>query len=180
MGDFVKGPISADLPVELSRHLWLHRRIDTYTLNSPAFQRSRRRLDPRFRYARGILVDVFYDHFLARNWSRYSPLPLAEFSQLVYRGLQSSVKLLPEALQQQLPRMIEYDWLTSYQYPDVVLRVLQRLEVRLQHKFPLAEGFEELERCQLGLENDFVDFMQELTEEIETWIWPGEGAGQLQ
>lgn len=174
MGDFVKGPVPADLPDELARHLWLHRRIDTYTSNNLVFQCSRRRLDPRFRYARGVLVDVFYDHFLARFWSHYSAQPLADFAQDVYQGLQSCFELLPESLQQQLPRMIEHDWLTSYQYPDVVLRVLQRLEVRLRHKFPLAEGFVELERCGFELENDFADFMFQLRGEITDWHWPGE------
>lgn len=169
MGDFVKGPVPVDLPAELSRYLQLHRRIDTYTLNSPAFQRSRRRLDPRFRYARGILVDVFYDHFLACSWSRYANRSLADFAQEVYRGLQSCFELLPTALQQQLPRMIEHDWLTSYQYPDVVQRVLQRLEERLQHRFPLSEGIVELNLLHCELEHDFAGFMQELTEEIALW-----------
>lgn len=174
MGDFVKGPVQDGLPAELAKHLWLHRRIDTYSSSSPAFKLSRQRLDPRFRYARGVLVDIFYDHFLARYWSRYSPQNLADFAQSVYRGLEDCFELLPESLQQQLPRMIEHDWLTSYQHPDVVLRVLQRLEVRLRHKFPLAEGFAELERCQAELETDFTDFMQELRCEITTWRWPGE------
>ncbi len=163
MGDFVKGPVPPDLPAELRRYLQLHRRIDTYTQQSPAFQKSRRRLDPRFRYARSILVDVFYDHLLARNWKQYATQPLDLFAQQVYRGLQSCYDLLPEPLQQQLPRMIEHDWLTSYQDQAVVLRVLQRLEVRLQHKFPLAQGIGELERFRQELESDFTDFMVEAT-----------------
>ncbi|NOY12312.1 MAG: DUF479 domain-containing protein [Deltaproteobacteria bacterium] len=166
MGDFVKGPIPADLPDELSRHLRLHRRLDSYTQQSRAFQRSRRRLDPRFRYARSILVDVFYDHFLARHWRQYSSRPLTAFAQDVYRGLQSNYALLPAALQQQLPHMIEHDWLTSYQHTDVVSKVLRRLEMRLQHKFPLAQGIAELERCQASLENDFAAFMLEVTDVI--------------
>jgi len=161
MGDFVKGPVPKHLPSELRQHLQLHRLIDSYTTESPAFQSSRRRLDPRFRYARGVLVDVFYDHFLACNWSYYSQSQLTDFAQHVYRGLQSCYELLPESLQHQLPRMIEYDWLTSYRQPDVVLRVLQRLETRLRYKFPLAEGFSELERCQIELKSDFTNFMCE-------------------
>lgn len=169
MGDFVKGPVPADLPVELSRYLRLHRRIDSYTQQNPVFQQSRRRLDPRFRYARSILVDVFYDHFLARNWSQYSSQPLAEFAQDVYRGLQASHGLLPELLQQQLPHMIEHDWLTSYQDSEVVLRVLQRLEKRLKNKFPLAQGIDELERCRVPLGNDFSAFMIEATAMVDDW-----------
>lgn len=167
MGDFVKGPISTELPEELSTHLQLHRRIDTFTTQSHSFQRSRRRLDPRFRYARAILVDVFYDHFLASDWADYSSTPLEEFSQNVYRGLRECYDHLPPALQAQLPRMTEYDWLTSYREPAVVLRVLQRLEVRLNHRFPLSEGFSELNLHRVDLKDDFGQFMQELNTELD-------------
>lgn len=169
MGDFVKGPVPVSLPTELAKHLRLHRRIDTYTSQSPAFQNSRRRIDPRFRYARGILVDVFYDHFLACHWEKFSDCTLQDFAQQVYRGLESCFELLPAALQRQLPSMIAHDWLSSYRKQDVVLRVLERLEVRLQQKFPLAEGIVELNRGRAELENDFFDFMQELSDAITDW-----------
>ena len=169
MGDFVKGPIPVDLPPELARHLRLHRQIDTFTSVSSFFQSSRRRLDPRYRYARAVLVDVFYDHLLACRWDDYSAQPLNSFAQSVYRGLQSCFHLLPPGLQEQLPRMVEHDWLTSYREPAVVLRVLQRLEARLKHKIPLAEGFTELERCRDELNIDFSQFMNELNREIATW-----------
>ncbi len=169
MGDFVKGAVPATFPEELSRHLKLHRHIDSLTQQSEIFQTSRRRLDPRFRYARSVLVDVFYDHFLACRWEEYSNQPLADFSQDVYRGLQSCYDLLSPGLQQQLPRMIEYDWLTAYRQPDIIQRVLQRLEERLKHKIPLAAGFSQLELWRTDLENDFGDFMTEAQQETIAW-----------
>ncbi|SHI47895.1 Acyl carrier protein phosphodiesterase [Malonomonas rubra DSM 5091] len=169
MGDFVKGAVPEDWPQELKLHLYLHRKLDRFTADDPIFAQSRMRLDPRFRYARGILVDVFYDHFLARNWSRYSDQPLEFFSRDVYRGLLQCFELLPAALQQQLPRMIEYDWLTSYQYPDVVLRVLQRLQQRLKNRFPLTDAFSDLERWGDDLEADFFRFMPVAANEMNKW-----------
>jgi len=169
MGDFVKGPVPDDLPDQLSRHLKLHRHIDRLTQNDEFFQASRRRLDPRFRYARSILVDVFYDHFLAIRWDEYSSQPLADFSQDVYRGLQTCFDLLAPALQHQLPRMIEYDWLTSYQQTDVVQRVLVRLEERLHHKVPLSDGFDQLGLRQGELEKDFTAFMDNVTRTVSAW-----------
>ena len=169
MGDFVKGAVPATFPEELSRHLKLHRHIDSLTQRSEIFQTSRRRLDPRFRYARSVLVDVFYDHFLACCWDDYSEQPLAEFSQNVYRGLQSCYDLLSPGLQQQLPRMIEYDWLTAYRRPEVVQRVLQRLEERIKHKIPLAAGFPQLELWREELEIDFVAFMDEARQVTTVW-----------
>ncbi|MCW8860076.1 MAG: acyl carrier protein phosphodiesterase [Deltaproteobacteria bacterium] len=169
MGDFVKGSDLSGLPGDLVRHLKLHRHIDSFTLRSDSFQKSRKRLDPRFRYARGVLVDVFYDHILACQWGSYSQQPLPEFSSDVYRGLQSCYELLSPGLQKQLPHMVEYDWLTSYREPQVVQRVLQRLEERIQHKFPLASGFPELERWQGELENDFSTFMPEAGSVVAKW-----------
>jgi acyl carrier protein phosphodiesterase len=169
MGDFVKGSVPETLPEELSRHLKLHRHIDSLTQTSELFQRSRRRLDPRFRYARSVLVDVFYDHFLACRWDEFSVQPLADFSQDVYRGLQSCYDHLSPGLQQQLPRMIEYDWLTAYRRPEIVQRVLRRLEERLKHKISLAAGFSQLELLRDELENDFVAFMDEALQVTIAW-----------
>ncbi len=169
MGDFVKGAVSESLPDELSRHLKLHRHIDSLTQRSEVFQTSRRRLDPRFRYARSVLVDVFYDHFLACRWDEYSNQPLASFSQTVYCGLQSCYDHLSPGLQQQLPRMIEYDWLTSYQQPNIVQRVLERLEDRINHKLPLAAGFSQLDLWREELECDFQRFMNEAQRVTTVW-----------
>jgi len=169
MGDFVKGVVPETLPAELSRHLRLHRHIDSLTQTSELFQMSRRRLDPRFRYARSVLVDVFYDHFLACRWGEYSNQSLADFSQQVYHGLQSCFDHLSPGLQRQLPRMIEYDWLTSYRNPEVVQRVLHRLEERIQHKIPLAAGFSQLDLWRNELETDFVAFMDEAQQVTTAW-----------
>ena len=169
MGDFVKGPVPETLPEELSRHLKLHRHIDSLTQTSERFQISRRRLDPRFRYARSVLIDVFYDHFLACRWDEFSAVSLADFSQDVYRGLQSCYDHLSPGLQQQLPRMIEYDWLTAYRRPEIVQRVLQRLQERLKHKIEFAAGFSQLELYHDELENDFVAFMDEAQQVTTVW-----------
>lgn len=169
MGDFLKGAIPEQLPATLRAHLQLHRQIDSFTQRSPSFQTSRRRLDPRFRHGRSVLVDVFYDHFLASNWQRYHALPLSVFSAQVYQGLAAHDELLPQPLQQILPRMIEHDWLFSYRQEKVVAKVLLRLQQRLQNKLPLAEGFAELQKWRSELENDFFRFMLEAEQFVALW-----------
>lgn len=169
MGDFVKGRDLSDYPQELARHLRLHRHVDAFTSHSPAFQLSRRRLDARFRHGRAVLVDVFYDHLLACYWSEYAAQPLDEFVQDVYRGLESCFASLSPELQRLLPRMIADDWLASYRRPEVVARVLQRLEQRLGGKVPLAAGFPELARQRRLLEEDFRRFMEEVQPLVQHW-----------
>ncbi|MFO7765937.1 MAG: ACP phosphodiesterase [Pelovirga sp.] len=162
MGDFFKGNNFDGLPDDLVFHLKLHRRLDTFTLSSPPFQSSRRRLDPGFGHGRSILVDVFYDHLLACRWDTYAEVPLPDFAREVYSGLHVCYHYLPARLQEQLPRMTAADWLSSYRHEDVVERVLQRLEQRLRHKIPLASGYQQLSRHRAGLEEDFTAFMADI------------------
>ncbi len=169
MGDFVKGALPETLPGQLVRHIRLHRYIDRLTCSDETFQISRRRLDPHFRHARSVLVDIFYDHLLARHWDEYSAQPLAVFAQGVYCGLQECFDVLSPALQQQLPRMIEYDWLTSYRRTETVQRVLIRLEERLRHKVPLAAGFSQLDMWRDELYGDFSQFMADTMTAVAAW-----------
>ena len=169
MGDFHKGAIPQELPQPLRRHLQLHRRIDSLTQQNDYFQTSRRRLDPRYRYARSVLVDVFYDHFLAQNWQSYHQQSLLEFSRQVYAGLVEQQQHLSPGLLQILPRMSEHNWLYSYQREEIVERVLQRLEQRLKYRLPLADGFGELHRWRQELEVDFADFMRDAGKFVKLW-----------
>lgn len=169
MGDFVKGSRFDGMPDDLVLHLKLHRALDTYTRVSEPFQRSRRRLDPSLRHGRSVIIDVFYDHFLACNWSDFSTSSLPEFAQQVYGGLVDCHDCLHPKLQQQLPRMIENDWLTSYQRPEVVKRVLQRLEQRLNYKLPLVDGFKDLAVLRDTLEGDFRNFITAAEIHVAQW-----------
>ena len=163
MGDFVKGRIPADYPEKIALGLHLHRRIDSLAQNSPHTRRSRQRLAPKFGHGRGIIVDIFYDHFLAANWCDYSPVPLESYAADFYTLLQSSHQQLPDGLKQITPRMIEYNWLVSYQHRDVVGKALHRIAQRLSRPLPLAEGVDDLVAHEGSLLEDFAGFMNEAT-----------------
>lgn len=167
MGDFVKGPIPADFPEKLALGLHLHRRIDSLAQNSPHTRQSRRRLQPKFGHGRGIIVDIFYDHFLASNWSDYSTEPLESYADKVYRLLQEKHAQLPAGLQQVAPRMIEHNWLVSYRHRWVVGRALQRIAQRLSRPLPLAEGVDDLADHDALFLQDFKGFMTEAADFVK-------------
>ena len=161
MGDFVKGLIPASYPEKIALGLHLHRRIDTLSQNSPHTRQSRQRLHPKFGHGRGIIVDIFYDHFLASSWSDYSSEPLEIYASRVYRLLQENHNQLPTDLQQIAPRMVEQNWLVSYRQRKVVGRALQSIEQRLSRSLPLAEGVNDLAAHEVSLRHDFRGFMTE-------------------
>lgn len=161
MGDFVKGRIPADYSEKIALGLHLHRRIDSLAQNSPYTRNSRQRLGPKFGHGRGIIVDIFYDHFLAANWRDYSSSHLTSYAADVYTLLQASHQQLPNGLQRVAPRMIKYDWLVSYQHREVVGKALQKIAQRLSRPLPLAEGVDDLNTHEVSLMQDFTGFMNE-------------------
>ena len=98
IGDWIKGPLPGALPDDLAKGVALHRAIDSYAESNPAFCRSRSRVSAdRRRYA-GVLVDVFYDHLLARNWVAIHNRPLDEYCAGVYRLIEDTAERPPRFL----------------------------------------------------------------------------------
>lgn len=159
MGDFVKGRLDDRYPAEIRKGLCQHRKIDSFAHNHATFRRSKARINPVFGHSRGILVDIFYDHFLASNWSDFASVSLETFAQSVYGLLQENFDLLPPGLQRIAPRMIEHDWLVSYREISVIRRVLERLAQRLSRPVPLEEAMEDLREHYEGLKKDSFGFI---------------------
>jgi len=169
MGDFLKGPLPEGGDPHLRKHLLLHRKLDTFAAGNAHFLSSCRRLDTRYRFGRSILIDVFYDHFLACHWNSLADVPLETFSAQVYAGLSDCQEMLPTGLRQLLPRMVREDWLCSYRDPAIVGRVLMSLERRLRHRLPLAQGVDDLTDCRAALEADFGRFIAEAVGFVGEW-----------
>lgn len=167
MGDFVKGPLDGTFRSDVRWGIELHRKVDLFAHHSPDFRRSRLRIDDSFGYFRAIMVDVFYDHFMASTWSRHSPTPLPEFARGIYGLLRGHLAELPMGLQEVAPRMIAHDWLTSYRDLEIIGRVLKRLSTRLRKANPLGRGLVELERNYTGMEQDFERFLASAREHVE-------------
>jgi len=155
MGDFVKGPLEGRYDAELTRALALHRRIDSYTDAHDVVRSSRRRVSPARRRFAGILVDMFYDHFLARLWAEYCNVPLEQFTAHVYAVLREHRPLLPERLLQIATRMGDGDWLASYQRVEAVAVALDRIGGRLTRGNAMLRSGDELLAQYETFEADF-------------------------
>ena len=162
MGDFVKGPLDARDGSALSSALALHRRIDTYTDAHPIVAVSRSRMSAARRRFAGILVDMFYDHFLARHWPDYSTVPLDRFTARVYDVLLSRSDELPERLRYIAPHMARTDWLGSYRHLEAVGVALDRIGNSLKRGNFLLGSIEELVANYAALEQDFRSFFPEV------------------
>ncbi|UDI94194.1 MULTISPECIES: ACP phosphodiesterase [unclassified Pseudomonas] len=160
-GDFVKGRLQGQFDPEIEAAIALHRQIDVFTDRHPLVDVSLARFSrTRRRYA-GIVLDVFFDHCLARDWTLYADRPLAQFTSDVYRVL-SSERQLPERLAKIVPHMVANDWLGSYQQFEVLEQVLRGISRRLTRPEELAGAMEDLRRLYEPLSEDFRLFYPQL------------------
>lgn len=166
MGDFVKGRLAGRFPPGIARGIELHRRIDSFANRNEMFRASKRRIDGSFGHYRGVLVDLFYDHFLAAEWNNYSTVPYLQFIESAYRTLGDHEAVLPERLLRVLPAMFS-DWLPSYREIAGIEGVLQRISVRIARPNPLSSGIGELGRNYDLLREDFHRFYPELNGYVE-------------
>ena len=162
MGDFVKGPLDDRDASGITAAIALHRHIDSFTDAHPLVANSRARVGPTRRRYAGILVDLFYDHFLARHWRDYSDVPLHQFTARVYAALRANENLLPERLRYIAPRMAASDWLASYRDVEAIGIALDRMGERLKRGNALLGSAAELTASYAGFEADFRAFFPEV------------------
>lgn len=160
-GDFVKGPLAGRFAAEVEAAILLHRRIDAFTDRHPLVRAACARFPVERRRYAGILLDLFFDHCLARHWDDYADEPLTGFSARVYRVLDAEPQL-PGRLAQIAPRMAAQDWLGSYREFAVLERVLLNMQRRLSRPEGLDGALIELERLYPVLLEDFRRFYPEL------------------
>lgn len=169
VGDFVKGLLPAGLPPAIAAGVRLHRHIDSFADSQPAFRRSRARISPARRRVGGIMVDMFYDHFLARHWHAFHALQLEDYNAGLYRLLAEHEAVLPAAFRTILPRMRAEDWLSAYRSETVIARAIDRMALRLRPGNALSGGGHELRRDYAGFEHDFFEFMEEAERFATRW-----------
>ncbi|MGH8694366.1 MAG: ACP phosphodiesterase [Burkholderiales bacterium] len=162
MGDFVKGPLDDRYGSEVTRAIAMHRKIDVFTDAHPVVLQSKSRMSAERRRYAGIMVDVFYDHFLARHWQDFHDEPLAEFTGRVYRVLERYHTVLPERLQRMAPMMMHWDWLGSYADIGSIYTALNRIGQRLKRENRLMNSADELVGNYAQLEADFRAFLPEV------------------
>ena len=169
LGDFVKGSIGNRYLPLISKGIELHRKIDSYTDNHRLFLASKNIVSPQRRRFAGIMIDLFYDHFLAIHWYNYSKIPLNIFSQQVYEILMKNQELFPGTLSRILPYMVEQDWLTSYQDVNNIGKALNRISIRFKYKNTLFNSVEELESNYSLFEEYFHNFFPDLIDYVEIY-----------
>ena len=162
IADSIKGSKYTTYPPEIQKGILLHRQIDTMTDAHHAFRQSTKRLHKNYGHYSGIIVDIFYDHFLAKNWLSYSDVPLEDYIQSFYTLLRDNFQILPDNIQKMVPIMIEGNWLLIYADLEGIDRVLAGMNQRTKNRSGMDSAGEELRAFYSLFEADFKLVMKDL------------------
>ena len=165
IGDFVKGPqLQERFAPSVVQGIQLHRAIDAFTDSHPVVLQSKARLRPKYRHYAPVIVDVFYDHYLASNWAGYSATLLTDFAQHCYGTLELHRPILPAEAQQMLPYMIRGNWLVGYAQQEGIRRALTGMSRRTKFDSKMDEAINELRQWYEEFGKEFRAFFPDLEE----------------
>jgi len=162
IADSIRGNKFKHLPERVQKGILLHREIDTYTDAHPIARLSSKRLHQNYSHYSRVIVDIFYDHFLAKNWQQYSDTPLGIFVDKFYDLLEDNFTILPDGTKRMIPYMISDNWLLNYAQMDGIGRVLNGMNRRTNNKSKMNFAIIDLEKNYEAFEVEFTAFFNEL------------------
>lgn len=162
IGDFVKGREMKHFPFLVQAGITLHRQIDTYTDLHPLVKEVQLHLRPKHSHYSRVISDIFFDYFLAKNWSKYSSLDLKDFSQQTYGLLTQSTLPFPDSFQRMLYWMKHQDWLYAYQTHHGLQAALDGLSRRARFDSKMEQASLLLQKKEEEFELIFFEFFKDL------------------
>ena len=162
MADGIRGSHYLEFPKEIQQGVLLHRTIDTFTDAHPTYRKSKHRLHERYGHYSGVIMDIVYDHFLAKNWAVYHEEPLEDYAERFYRSLHNNYDVLTEKTQNMMPYMIDRNWLLSYATLSGLEMILFQMDYRTQHRAHMQNAMAEVQEFYLEFEEEFTLFFEEL------------------
>jgi acyl carrier protein phosphodiesterase len=162
IADSIQGNRFDGLTEGIIKGISLHRKIDTYTDAHPVFLTSKHRFSKDFDKYSGVLMDIIYDHYLAKNFEQYSSLSLQNHADGIYDILKNKYDFLPEHAKRFYGYMTERNILFHYSSIEGIQTVLTHLSNRIRNRFELQLAIPILEANYQEIEEEFFIFFKDL------------------
>ncbi len=162
IADSIRGNKYKHLPPRIIKGIELHRNIDTFTDAHRIHKKSSKRLHANYSHYSRVIVDIYYDHFLAKNWEHYCDVSLDEFVADFYDLLEDNYAILPNSVKRMMPHMIADNWLLNYGKMEGIANVLNGMNRRTKNKSKMNLAIVDLEEHYTEFETEFTSFFKEL------------------
>jgi acyl carrier protein phosphodiesterase len=170
VADFITNRELSNYTEGVKRGILLHREIDAFTDAHPVVKQSTKRLHPFHHKYSPVIVDVYYDFLLAKNWDKYAVgnnRNLRFFVDNIYNLLTNRVLELPEKLQKRLHLMIADDWLMRYTTYEGLHGAFLRIEKAAAFSGNFEKAAANLELFLDEFDNEFNQFFPDLQARVK-------------
>lgn len=162
VADFIKGKELRQFSKEIQIGILLHREIDSFTDAHPLVKAGQSYLRPKFRHYSSVITDIFFDHFLAKHWEKYSGIPLDIFASETYDSLEKHLPELPEGFGEMFYWMKTQNWLLHYRELEGIQRTLNGMTRRAKFDSKMNESTLFLVEKEAEFEVIFFAFFKDL------------------
>lgn len=162
IADFIRGHKLKTFPKPILNGIALHREIDVFTDNHPVVKESIEILKPKQGRYSTVILDVYFDYFLAKNWNKFSEVSLLNFSQSVYKDFKVYEEVFPAKMKPAVKSIIYHDWLTNYQYYEGIKNALHNIEQRASFENKIKNALSDLKELEDELEQKFLLFFPDI------------------
>jgi len=159
IADFVKGKDYENYPPDIAEGILMHREIDSFTDNHESFKLSKKRISKNQLHFSGVVIDVFYDHYLAADFEAITGLDLDKYAREIYAIIDKHHDMLPEPSKYLFKYMKRDNWLERYSFVEGIERTLRGLSKRVKFKNNMADAVKDLEEHYNDLQKDFCEFI---------------------
>ena len=170
IADGLKGIKASEFNSRIQRGISLHRHIDSFTDHHENVRTSKKRLVEKYGHYASVIVDVYYDHFLAKNWNDYSDEPLIDYEKRIYDLLLFNKMILPTNAMYFLNYMIDQKLLSNYARLQTISNSLSGLSRRTKFKSNMEHAIEDLEEHYDLFEGDFNLFFPQLEVSVSEFL----------
>lgn len=164
IGDYVKGNRFSRYPPEIRKGILLHRQIDSFMDEHPLSHASAELFRARYTRFSRVIIDVVYDHYLAKNWDKYSDQSLHDFVNEVHKLFITNYFILPPQVRQFLPFLIRSRRMENYQHLSGIektLKIMANHTVLPDHS---AWAVEQIVKNDRQLQEQFTGFFEDIRE----------------
>lgn len=162
MADRIRSSQMDTIPTDMAVGVRLHRFIDHYTDSHPVVMLSKDRLRADFGKYSPVIVDVFYDHFLAVQWEKYHTESLENYVGHCYGVIQAHREFLPERVRFMFGYMRRDNWLLGYRQLEGIHTALRNMSIRARHTDNMHHSVALLERNYSAFQEEFDAFFSDL------------------
>ena len=170
IADNIKGNNYKKFNINWQKGILLHRFIDSYTDSHYIFREHSKLFFDSHRHYSRVLIDIFYDHFLAKNWKKYSHISLENFEFDFCKSLAQNLNKFPNEMSNKIRFFIYQKWFTKYSSIKGLIYILEKMDNKTQYESKFVTSIEKFISFAPEMESQFFIFFDDMINNVNIYF----------